>query len=105
MYQVRLTPVALKMLKAITDRRVREKIRVRIDGLASEPEKQGKALLWELAAYRSIRAAGRYRIIYRVEEDKVLVLVVALGIRKEASKDDVYALARKLIRLGLLDRD
>ena len=32
------------MLEAIQDRRVRDKIRDRIDGLAEEPEKQGKPL-------------------------------------------------------------
>jgi len=91
------------MLEAIRDRRVREKIRDRIDGLAEEPVKQGKPLMADLAGYRSLRAVGqRYRIIYRVEENKVLVLVVALGIRKEGSKRDVYVLARKLLRLRLL---
>lgn len=91
------------MLEAIRDRRVRGKIRDRIDGLAEEPVKQGKPLMADLAGYRSLRAVGqRYRIIYRVEENKVLVLVVALGIRKEGSKRDVYVLARKLLRLRLL---
>jgi len=57
----------------------------------------------DLAGYRSVRAVGqRYRIIYRVEEKKVLVLVVAMGMRKEGSKRDVYLLARKLLRLRLL---
>lgn len=91
------------MLEAIQDRRVRDKIRDRIDGLAEEPEKQGKPLTGELTGYRSLRAVGqRYRIIYRIEEGKVLVLVMALGIRKEGSGKDIYALARKLLRLRLL---
>jgi mRNA interferase RelE/StbE len=91
------------MLEAIQDRRVRDKIRDRIDGLAEEPEKQGKPLTGELTGYRSLRAVGqRYRIIYRIEEGKVLVLVMALGIRKEGSGKDIYALAQKLLRLRLL---
>jgi mRNA interferase RelE/StbE len=91
------------MLEEIQDRRVREKIRDRIDGLVEEPEKQGKPLTGELAGFRSLRAAGqRYRIIYRCEENKVLVLVMAMGIRKEGSGKDIYALARKLLRLRLL---
>lgn len=45
----------------------------------------------------------RYRIIYKVEDERVMVLVVALGIRKEGDKKDVYNLAKKLIRLGLLE--
>jgi len=98
-----LTPHARVMLEAIQDRRVRDKIRDRIDGLAEEPEKQGKPLTGELTGYRSLRAVGqRYRIIYRIEEGKVLVLVMALGIRKEGSGKDIYVLAQKLLRLRLL---
>ena len=102
-WQVGLTPNARGMLEEIQDRRVREKIRDRIDGLAEEPEKQGKPLTGELAGYRSLRAVGqRYRIIYRIEDGKVLVLVMALGMRKEGSGRDIYALARKILRLRLL---
>ena len=102
-WKIELTRTAEVMLENIQDRRVQEKIRERIDGLANEPEKQGKPLTGDLARYRSLRAIGqRYRIIYRVEKDKILVLVVALGIRKEGSKADIYSLAKKLIRLGLL---
>jgi len=103
-YHILITPSALKMLAAIPDRRVQEKLRDRIDGLAQEPEKQGKPLTGELAGYRSLRAVGqRYRIIYRIEEDQVQVLVVAIGMRQEGSKRDVYTLARKLLRLRLLE--
>jgi mRNA interferase RelE/StbE len=102
-WQVGLTPHARVMLEAIQDRRVRDKIRDRIDGLAEEPEKQGKPLTGELTGYRSLRAVGqRYRVIYRIEEGKVLVLVMALGIRKEGSGKDIYVLAQKLLRLRLL---
>lgn len=60
-------------------------------------------MLAELAGYRSVRAVGqRYRVIYRLEEDRVLVLVVAVGIRRQGAKSDVYELARKLFRLRLL---
>ena len=92
------------MLCEISDRRVREKIRDRIDDLEEEPEKQGKPLTGDLTGYRSLRAVGqRYRIIYQVERNKVLVFVIALGIRKEGSKADIYALAKKLLRLRLVE--
>ncbi len=92
------------MLKSIQDVRIREKIRDRIDALHSEPEKQGKPLTGDLMGYRSLLAAGpRYRIIYKVEKARVVVYVVALGIRKEGSKVDIYSLARKLLRLGLIE--
>ena len=99
-YPIILSPVARKMLAKIADRRVCESIRDRIDGLVQDPDKQGKPLVGEFAGCRSIRAVGQcYRIIYRVEEQAVVVL--AVGIRKQGSRRDVYSLARKLLRLGL----
>jgi mRNA interferase RelE/StbE len=51
-----------------------------------------------------VRTAGqRYRILYRVEAKTVIVLVVAVGIRKDGDKKDIYALAQKMIRLGLIE--
>jgi mRNA interferase RelE/StbE len=91
------------MLEDISDRRVREKLRDAIDGLVEHPELRGKPLGDDLAGYRSVRAVGqRYRIIYRVERAIVTVVVVAAGIRKEGSREDIYALAKRLFRLGLL---
>lgn len=103
-HTIAITPTALQMLQSISDRRIREKIIERIDGLAEDPEKQGKALVGELADYRALRAVGqRYRIIYRVIDEKVIVVVVAVGIRKAGDKKDIYALAQKLFRQRLLD--
>lgn len=102
-YSIIVTPRARGMLKAITDRRIREKLAITIDSLESNPELRGKPLDDDLAGYRSIRAVGqRYRIIYRVERTTVSVLVVAAGIRKEGSREDIYRVAVKLIKLGLL---
>lgn len=91
------------MLELIKDRRGREKVRARIDDLARDPEKQGKPLTGPLAGYYSVRAAGRYRIIYRVDQSEIVVFVVVVGIRKEKDKRDIYALTQKLFRLSLLD--
>jgi mRNA interferase RelE/StbE len=103
-WAIALTPTAQRMLEAITDRRVRRIVRERIDGLAHDPDKQGKPLLGELTGYRSLRAVGqRYRILYRVDRGRVVVIVVAVGLRKAGDRRDVYALARKLLRLRLLD--
>ena len=105
-WQIIMQPIAEKLLADIGDRRVRESISKRIDGLAIDPEKQGKPMIDELRGYRSIRAVGqRYRILYKVEAERVIVLVVALGIRKEGDKKDVYELAKKLVRLGLLGNE
>jgi len=103
-WQIIILPVAEKLLAEISDKRIRQSISRRIDSLTYEPEKQGKPLKDELMGYRSIRAVGqRYRIIYKVDDEKVIVGIVALGIRKEGDKKDAYALATRLARLGLLD--
>jgi len=104
MYCIVIQPTAFKLLKEISDRRIRQKICDRIDKLRESPEIQGKPLLGELDGYYSVRAVGqRYRIVYAIEQAQVTVMIVALGIRKDGSKQDVYALAKKLLRLGLLD--
>lgn len=103
-WEVIVLPQAKKQLAAITDRRVQEKLRSSLRRLEYEPEQQGKLLADELAGYRSIRVVGqRYRIIYRVNESIVTVYVATLGMRKDGDKKDVYALAKKMARLGLLD--
>lgn len=102
-FRIALTPTAMKLLSEISDRRIREEIGAVIDRLVEEPEKQGKALLGELAGFRSMRAVGqRYRVIYKVTSEEVLVVIVAVGIRKDGAKNDIYNLAKKLFRVGLL---
>lgn len=57
----------------------------------------------ELMGFRSLRTVGqRYRIIYRVDRNRVLVIVVAVGLRKEGDRNDIYRLAQKLVRLRLI---
>lgn len=91
------------MLQKITNRDIQDALRKRIRGLAADPEKQGKPLLGPLRGFRSVRVYHeRYRILYRVERAAVVVMVVALGIRKEGDRQDIYALAQKLLRSGLL---
>ncbi|NJN59849.1 MAG: type II toxin-antitoxin system YhaV family toxin [Leptolyngbyaceae cyanobacterium SL_5_9] len=97
-YEIQLTPLALEMLIAVKDRREQEKLRDRIDQLKIDPEKQGKALVDNLSGFRSIRAVGqRYRIVYKVEQQQVLVVIVGVGRRKDGDKKDIYALLEKLL--------
>lgn len=103
-WAVVITAEAQRQLATITDRRVREKLKERLRALSSDPELQGKALTGDLAGYRSLRAVEqRYRILYKIEAARVMVYVVAVGLRREGSKSDVYELAKKLLRLGLLE--
>ncbi len=105
-WRVVVTRSALEMLKKIPDRRIRKQVSGTIMGLSEDPEKKGKALLGELAGYRTIRSAGqRYRVIFRIERGKVIVVVVAVGMRKEGDRKDIYSLARKLFRQRLISED
>jgi len=97
-YQVRLTAQARQLLLEIKDQREQKLLLERLDKLKHDPDKQGKALSKELVGYRSIRAIGqRYRIVYRVIQDQVLVVVVGLGRRREGDKRDVYVLTQQLL--------
>ncbi|HEY7094217.1 MAG TPA: type II toxin-antitoxin system RelE/ParE family toxin [Ktedonobacterales bacterium] len=103
-WTIQLTQTATDTLHQIKDQRTLRKIVTRIQGLTNEPDKQGKPLTGALAGYRSLRAAGqRYRIIYQLDNGTIIVYVVLIGLRKEGSKADIYELAQRLVRLGLLD--
>lgn len=84
--------------------RVRKAVAARIDDLMHEPEQRGKPLVEELVGYYAVRAVGqRYRIIYQLDHQTVIVHVVTVGIRKQGDKSDIYTLAQRLFRQGLLD--
>lgn len=102
-FAVTWTQTALKLVEAIPDLRVRRLISERVDQLAKSPEQQGKPLIGELAGCRSVRTVGqRYRIVYRVERRAIIVVIVAAGRRRAGDKGDIYELAKKLLRQGLL---
>jgi mRNA interferase RelE/StbE len=102
-WRVFVASTARHMLDQIADRRLQQTIVRRLRKQADEPEQQGKPLVAELSGYESIHAAGRYRIIYRFNTPDRTIQVVAIGIRREGDKHDVYALTKKLVRLGLLE--
>jgi mRNA interferase RelE/StbE len=79
-YQIAFLPTAEDQL-ADLDKPIRKRIRDRIDGLAKNP-RDGKKLtgddLWRVRV-------GKYRIVYKIEDDKVLITVVRI-----ANRDEVY---------------
>lgn len=76
------------------DASVRGLIRKAVESLALNPER-GKPLTHDLTGLRSLRASD-YRIIYRISGSELLVLVLAVGHRR-----DVYQrLAKLLARIG-----
>src|SRR5215470_6740063 len=103
-WEIIIMPPAKRHLKAILDRRIRQSIMERIEALKEDPEKQGKPLTNELAELRSARTSGqRYRIIYRVDAEQAVILVLTVGLRREGDRANIYELTKRLLRLGLLD--
>jgi mRNA interferase RelE/StbE len=97
-YQVELTKLALSMIAEIQDLREKKGIIDRLKKLESDPLIQGKALTGDLKGYHSVRAVSqRYRIVYKVVKERVLVIVVGVGRRKEGDKKDIYTLMKKLL--------
>ena len=80
-YSIRIKRSAARQLKRIpaTDRR---QIAAAIDHLAQRPL-QGKALKGGLRGLRRLRV-GRYRVIYEVQDDALIVLVVRVAARDAA---------------------
>ena len=102
-YRIRFTTEAREMFDDLGDKRTKRIIRDRIAELADEPEKRGKWLAGPLKGYRSIRVAGRYRVIYRIEEQVVTVVIVAVGLRRGGERKNIYAWAQQLVRMNLIE--
>ena len=68
----------------------RNRVRGAVDELAKDPL-QGKSLSFTLKGLRSWRT-GDWRIIYRAEAERVVVVVVTVGHRR-----DVYERVRRLL--------
>jgi len=92
---------------ATLPKKVRRAIIDKVGALANcDPRKAHKPLEGPLAGYFAIKVS-RYRAIYTVRDEKlpngdvlihVHVTVVAVGMRKDGDKQDVYRLAERLIR-------
>ena len=102
-YRILITDTCLRLIEKIPDKKIQRSILDRIKKLSDEPENQGKKLVKDLAGFRSVHAAGRYRIIYKIEKRTVIIYVLAAGIRKEGDKKDIYKIAKKLLDAGLMD--
>lgn len=78
-YTIEILRIAQKQL-AKTDREQQSRIIDAIRELAADPRPSGCKKLSGRPAWR-IRV-GSYRVIYEIQEDRLLVLVVAIGDRK-----------------------
>lgn len=82
-YRISIDPAAMRELKKLTPR-VRQEVVDAIDALATEPRPDGVRKLSNSRNSYRIRV-GDYRVLYRIMDKELLVLVV-----KVAHRRDVY---------------
>jgi mRNA interferase RelE/StbE len=82
-YRILYTREAKKNVEKL-DPSVKKLIQKAIESLAVDPEK-AKPLSYELAGLRSLRTSD-YRVIYRIRGGELLIIVVAVGHRREIYK-------------------
>jgi mRNA interferase RelE/StbE len=80
-YQIKILPAALRELEEIP-RSDQRRIKDRIDGLAEDPWPAGVKRLRGTREFLRIRS-GNYRIIYTVERDRLTVLIIKVGHRRD----------------------
>jgi mRNA interferase RelE/StbE len=80
-YDVFIKPSALKELERIGNRELRRSVAERIRALGEDPRPPGCRKLSGGEGYR-IRC-GVYRVIYSIEDDRLVVYVVKIGHRKD----------------------
>ena len=80
-YEVTLAPVAARQLRKL-DPHVRRRVQAAIELLADDPRPPTATRLVGGAGEWRVRTGG-YRIIYEIEEDRLLVLVLSIGQRRE----------------------
>lgn len=79
-WSVRIKRSAQEELQATT-KSERLRIAEAIDGLRENPYR-GSALKGDLSGLRRVRV-GAYRVIYEIRENELIVLVIAVGHRRE----------------------
>jgi mRNA interferase RelE/StbE len=88
-FEVRLTPGAERQLAGLA-RPAQVRIARTIDHFAASPRPKGAKLLTGDGSQRIWRVrVGDYRIVYQIHDDRLVVLVIAVGHRR-----DVYRRGR-----------
>lgn len=80
-YSIEFTPAALRDLESLP-RDAQKRIGKKIDSLAQNPRPAGAVAIKGGEGLLRLRV-GTYRVIYRVEDDRLVILVVRIGHRKE----------------------
>ena len=80
-YRLLIKPSAVKEIEAIPLKRDRQRVVERISNLAEDPRPSGSEKISGQDKYR-VRQ-GRYRILYVIEDQDLIVQVVKVGHRKD----------------------
>jgi mRNA interferase RelE/StbE len=83
-YQVELTKKAAKQFNLLPAK-VRSRLQPKLEALADNPRPSGVVKLEDTDNQYRIRV-GTYRIVYEIEDDVLLVLVIKVGHRKDVYK-------------------
>jgi len=81
MYSIELKPQAQKFIEA-QSRKIQKQLIKRIETLATNPRPPQSKLLHQHEALHSYRS-GVYRIIYQIQQEKLLIVVAKIGHRKD----------------------
>jgi mRNA interferase RelE/StbE len=82
-YEVRISSPARRDLNKLPESVAAAAVEFIFGPLAENPQRVGKVLSNELVGRRSARR-GQYRIIYRIDDDQVLVEVIRIAHRRDA---------------------
>ena len=80
-YRLLIKASAAKELKAIPNKKDRQRMVKRIQGLEGNPRPRGSHKLSGRERYR-IRS-GQYRVVYAIETDEPVIYIVKIGHRKD----------------------
>jgi mRNA interferase RelE/StbE len=80
-YALEFAPKAIRSLGKL-DRPVAERIRAAAEALRDDPRPPGARMLTGMHGVWRIRVAKDYRIVYTLDDDRLVVLVVDAGHRR-----------------------
>ncbi len=81
-YALEFAPKAIRSLGKL-DRPVAERIKAAAEGLRDDPRPAGARMLTGMHGVWRVRVAKDYRILYTLDDDRLVILVVDAGHRRE----------------------
>ena len=84
-YRIEFTPSAARSFRALP-RDIQRRLQPKINALANDPRPPGATALQGGGGLLRIRV-GTYRVIYLIEEKRVVVLIVRIGHRRDVYRN------------------